>query len=382
MLPTQRHLAPIVAAIAVAGPLAYFHFVGRPYLYSPEVESVTTIYRYGWPSVYGERRFEQQWGPKGGRRVGPLDDFNGLSLFWNSIVAAAMIAGTVGVTQRTAAALRERQFSLRQLLLLPVAVAGVYAFVRYDRSPDLIHFLVAEAPAPIESSFRSIHRPPQAITSFPPYLFLPILFGVAAGVFAGLSAGATLVVRLCRVAYRGSAGSSARSLQCRALAILTLLGVVGAATFLARTVYRVRTVSHAAVFGKFATDWATLYVMAHDGQWPRSWDMLRECVAAYDPKSERMIEKVQSYIEIDFDADPQLLAAQTAEEFHAIRSLDGYGVDHREYWGVDTLIDMLGDPTIGVDDVSPPQNEWPPAKLRCGYVTGKSSGPGRSSERP
>ena len=32
---------------------------------------------------------------------------------------------------------------------------------------------------------------------------------------------------------------------------------------------------------------------------------------------------------------------ETVEEFDSIRTLDKYGIDHRDYWQVQTLIDIL-----------------------------------------
>ena len=94
-----------------------------------------------------------------------------------------------------------------------------------------------------------------------------------------------------------------------------------------------RTVCHAAVSGRHATEWVTQYVFIHDGEWPRSWDDVRQSAADSGCDPERMIKTIRSYVAIDFQADPRVLATQTAGEFHAIRSLDAYGVDHRVLGG-------------------------------------------------
>lgn len=49
----------------------------------------------------------------------------------------------------------------------------------------------------------------------------------------------------------------------------------------------------------------------------------------------------QTYIVIDFQADARKIAGQTVEEFDSIRTLDNYGIDHRDYWQVETLIELL-----------------------------------------
>ena len=59
-----------------------------------------------------------------------------------------------------------------------------------------------------------------------------------------------------------------------------------------------------------ATEWAEIHVMAHDGEWPRSWDALRQYPAppsfpGADP--EALIEAVQSYVDIDFQADCSII---------------------------------------------------------------------------
>jgi len=68
-----------------------------------------------------------------------------------------------------------------------------------------------------------------------------------------------------------------------------------------------------------------------------------QCAADCGSNAERTIKTVQSYVEIDFRADPRVLATQTAGEFRAIRSRDGYGVDHQEYWDIPFLIETLKD---------------------------------------
>jgi hypothetical protein len=349
MLDIRRCIAPAFAAVVVAGPLLYFHLVGRQ---SPLLVGYCgclaprDVWRYGWPAIYGTRIITQAWQGEA-RSIGPLERFSGQSLFWNVVVSAVMVVGSIHVVRNAASGVRKRQISLRSLLLLPAVAAGVCTFVKYDRSPDLLFFLVPSTPARFDLTANPIIFRPQAITDFPLHLSVPILIGVASGIYSGLSAVGTLVVRLCRVTCRGSTRSPARSARYRILAIVALLCLIGGTAFAARAAYRLRTVCRAAVFGKLATEWVTQYVWMHNGEWPRSWDALRECLREYAADSGRneegMIESVQAYVAIDFQADWRVLARQTAREFRAIRSLDGYGVDHQDFWDVPFLIDILQD---------------------------------------
>ena len=54
-----------------------------------------------------------------------------------------------------------------------------------------------------------------------------------------------------------------------------------------------------------------------------------------------MDDAAQSYVEIDFQADPRVLAIQSSQESNAIRSVDKYGVDHQEFWDVPFMIKIL-----------------------------------------
>ncbi len=359
MLDTRRCIAPAFAAVVVAGPLLYFHLVGRqePLLIGfCGVAGPRDPWRYGWPAIYGTRIIAEAWLGEP-RSVGPLENFSGQSLFWNVGVSAVMIVGSIYVVRSITSGLRKRQFSLRSLLLLAAVTAGVCTFVKYDRSPDLLFFLVPSTPARFDLKANPIVFRPQAITDFPLYLSVPIVVGVASGIYAGLSAMSTLIALLCRVSHRGSTRSPVRSALYRILAIVALFCLIGGAAYAATVAHRLRTLCHAAVCGKLATDWVTDYVSMHDGEWPRSWDALRECQREYAAVSGRneegMIEMVQAYVAIDFQADSRVVAGQTAEEFRAIHSLDGYGVDHREYWDVSFLIGMLQD--VNDRTANPPQ---------------------------
>ncbi len=343
----KRWIVSISISLLVAGPLLYFHFVGRqaPLLVGYcGVAGPIDEWRYGWPAIYGKRVISEPWLGMPGR-VGPLEDFNAGAVFWNLSASAITIAGTIYVAQNILSVLRKRQFSLHSLLLLPVVTAGVYVFIKYDRCPNLLFFLVPSTPARFDPAADPIIFRPQAITDFPPHLYVPIIIGVASGIYAALSAAVAIMAFLCRVAFRGSGDSPARVSKCRLVAVITLLCLFCGAAYSARGVYRLRATCHAAVSGRLATEWLSRYVSMR-GEWPRSWDAIRTCLREMphsDRNEEGLIEMVQAYIAIDFRADARVIATQTAEDFDSIRTLDEYGIDHRDYWQVQTLIDALGD---------------------------------------
>jgi len=55
------------------------------------------------------------------------------------------------------------------------------------------------------------------------------------------------------------------------------------------------------------------YVQQNEGQWPRSWDDLREV------RPESDFEWVSDHLTFDFNASPQTIAAQTPDAFDAIQ---------------------------------------------------------------
>jgi hypothetical protein len=68
------------------------------------------------------------------------------------------------------------------------------------------------------------------------------------------------------------------------------------------------------------------HVVQHNGQWPHSWADLedlppRESAMFAWPKDS---QQVQKYVVVDFSADPQRLAEQSAEEFDAVRPIGPY----------------------------------------------------------
>lgn len=63
------------------------------------------------------------------------------------------------------------------------------------------------------------------------------------------------------------------------------------------------------------------YVRKHDGTWPRSWNDLEQS----SPQMRDVYrftdgpDKVEEFVSVDFNADPDLLAKQNADEFYAIK---------------------------------------------------------------
>ncbi len=341
----KRWIVPIGVSFLVAVPLLYFSFVGRqaPLLFGYcGVAGPIDTWRYGWPAIYGTRNISEPWLGRPGK-TGPLRDFNAGAVFWNLSVAAIMIAGTVYLSRHTVSVLRKRRFSLRGLALLPVVVAAVCAFVKYDRSPNVIFFLVPSAPARWDPEATPIIFRPQAITDFPPYLYVPIVIGIASASYAVLTAAGAVVALLCRVAFHGSGGSAARGTKWRLLATLALVCLVWGAAHAARSAYRLRAACYTAVSGRLAAEWLAEHVFLR-GEWPRSWDEIRACLKEQtisDRTEEELVEMVQAYIAIDFQADARVIAGQTVKEFDSIRTLGKRGVDCRDYWQVETLIDSL-----------------------------------------
>lgn len=341
----KRWMVSIGALFLVAAPLLYFNFVGRqePLLVGYcGVAGPTDQWRYGWPVIYGTRAISEPWLGQPGR-IGPLRDFNACAVFWNLCATAIMIAGTIYVAQRIVSLLRKRQFSLHGLLLLSAVVLIVCAFIKYDRCPNLIFFLVPSTPPRFDPATDPIIFRPQAITDFPPYLYMPIIIGIASASYAVFSAVGAVMSILCRVAFRSSDGSTARRTKRRVLATMALVCLFWGVAYAARGAYRLREACHAAVSGRLATEWLSQHVFLR-GEWPRSWDAIRTCLKeepSSDQNEEALIEMAQAYIAIDFQADAREIARQTVEEFDSIRTLDKYGIDHRDYWQVETLIDLL-----------------------------------------
>lgn len=115
--------------------------------------------------------------------------------------------------------------------------------------------------------------------------------------------------------------------------------------YLAWASHRALVASHTVAFGRVAVYYVAQYVRENDGRWPRSWDDLESLqdppivFERSDPAG--MLETCRTRVEIDFTADPREIASQSVGQFDAIRPLKSYGLDYREQWHVDVLLDAL-----------------------------------------
>ena len=62
------------------------------------------------------------------------------------------------------------------------------------------------------------------------------------------------------------------------------------------------------------------FIEKTDGKWPRSWDDLVDIEIPYRGKPD--VKRIKHLVEIDFNADPEVLMKQSPEEFVAIRQID------------------------------------------------------------
>jgi hypothetical protein len=125
------------------------------------------------------------------------------------------------------------------------------------------------------------------------------------------------------------------------VAVLALLTVA----YLAWASRRALVASHTVAFGRVAVRYVAQYVRENEGRWPRSWDDLESLqdppvvFERSDPAG--MLETCRKRVEIDFGADPRVIASQSVRQFDSIRPLDGDGLDYRESWEIDALLDAI-----------------------------------------
>ena len=93
--------------------------------------------------------------------------------------------------------------------------------------------------------------------------------------------------------------------------VLLGVGIVGYAAWLALTA------EENLIALTTATHLVSQYIETNDGRWPKSWEDL-ETVSALRPELQS-VSRLRQFVDIDFDADPEVLAKQTPEEFRAIR---------------------------------------------------------------
>jgi hypothetical protein len=68
------------------------------------------------------------------------------------------------------------------------------------------------------------------------------------------------------------------------------------------------------------------FLKKHDGEWPRSWKQLEQSSPQMSDVYESVggPDKVEEFVAVDFDADPDRLAKQTQEEFQAIKPVGSF----------------------------------------------------------
>ena len=117
-------------------------------------------------------------------------------------------------------------------------------------------------------------------------------------------------------------------------ALLAVLGI-GLIVAIVIGVFAVRTalVAEENLQAFFHANRATLeYVQQNDGQWPKSWDDLREI------RPESDFDWVAEHLAFDFNADPHILATQIPDTFTAIKPDEPcYVIDDRVQLLIDTL---------------------------------------------
>jgi hypothetical protein len=93
------------------------------------------------------------------------------------------------------------------------------------------------------------------------------------------------------------------------------------------------------------------YVVLNDGQWPHSWSDLEKLPPKHRGGMFSWPEDstdVQKYVELDFSANPQNLAKQSANQFDAVRPIGPY-YEFKDYGSVEALLKSIR--THGHSDV-------------------------------
>jgi hypothetical protein len=118
-----------------------------------------------------------------------------------------------------------------------------------------------------------------------------------------------------------------------------LIIAIGAAYWL--FVYQPLKRSQVLVLGQQATRCVQNYVDEHEGKWPHSWADLDQELLNFTNAEKLNRTSYEQEILIDFDANPDSLADQAADDFVAIRPYRGFVVSYRDYWEIQNLISTL-----------------------------------------
>ena len=88
------------------------------------------------------------------------------------------------------------------------------------------------------------------------------------------------------------------------------------------------------------------HIVERNGEWPRSWSDLetlpRREWAMFEWPADS--QEVQRYVTVDFSADLQRLASQTADDFNAVRPIGPF-YDFKNRWQVESLLTAIRETT-------------------------------------
>jgi hypothetical protein len=193
-------LLTVTALGVVAVPLFYVHIVGRRDHVHSDLGWTSYVRLYGWPCLHGSRFVVERWFTELGSEVRrPLEDFSVRAVAVNGSVSVAMLVGAVYVIGRLRSAIHKLQFSLGSVLILFVVAGGLCCFIKYDRNIDAYY----DWETAVVALGSGAHVPPPVppITDSPPYMYVPILLGMAAGMYTAcvaVTVALSLIVRLVR----------------------------------------------------------------------------------------------------------------------------------------------------------------------------------------
>jgi len=135
----------------------------------------------------------ERWGSSGPEAVDPLVFVGPRAVISNTVVSLVIIAGTLFTLYRPRTRVRRLQFSLGGLLIGCAVAAALCAFIKYDGF---------EAPFWRDYNSWSFSFPRGyyfPITASATYLFVPILLGMAMGLYASIMA----LLRVRKVVWQG-----------------------------------------------------------------------------------------------------------------------------------------------------------------------------------
>jgi hypothetical protein len=171
------HAVRLALWAAIVVPLLLVNVRGRRYHIHSGVGWSTYERVYGWPCIHARRTESQPWGSFASTQNDPLRSFRLRGVVANGVVVLAVSIGSLFTLRRLRALAAHRQFSLSGLLV-GCALAALCAIIKYDRW---------DAPFWEHNHFWGALLPPGMyfpVTASPPYVHVPILVGIAMGLYA------------------------------------------------------------------------------------------------------------------------------------------------------------------------------------------------------